>query len=336
MEEELSKPEAQASHTKTDAPIIEAEEPTGANSQPKREKHYGPRTCRICLEVIQPSFEMSAEGIMSGVLPQPRVQYISEDPSSGRLIRPCKCKGSQSYVHEGCLQEWRHADPGYGRRNYFECPTCKYAYRLERMRWSQWIGSTSTQVALTLAILLMTVFLLGFVADPIFNLYLDPVSTIAHPIEAIHEPALVLEDGEQWTWWEHLLKGLASLGLLGFIKVVFGMAPWHWHNIRNVVPGGGRGRRMGGAGRDRLESISWHLVLIGVIAFSIVSLFLLVPAIISSNTSQTAWQAVRAWSRRTLEKAGERVVDVHGEEDDEDDEPAVNPGPDTSESLKSQ
>lgn len=189
---------------------------------------------------------------------------------------------------------------------------------------------------MTLAILLMTVFLLGFVADPIFNLYLDPVSTIAHPIEAIHEPALVLEDGEQWTWWEHLLKGLASLGLLGFIKVVFGMAPWHWHNIRNVVPGGGRGRRMGGAGRDRLESISWHLVLIGVIAFSIVSLFLLVPAIISSNTSQTTWQAVRAWSRRTLEKAGERVVDVHGEEDDEDDEPAVNPGPDTSESLKSQ
>jgi hypothetical protein len=32
------------------------------------------------------------------------------------------------------------------------------------------------------------------------------------------------------------------------------------------------------------------------------------------------WKGVRAWSRRTLEKAGERVMDVPGITDDDDDE----------------
>lgn len=82
---------------------------------PKSHRYYAPRTCRICLEVVQPSFE-PLEGVSSIFNPAPKVQYISEDPGSGRLIRPCHCKGTGRYVHEGCLQEWRHADTRYGRR----------------------------------------------------------------------------------------------------------------------------------------------------------------------------------------------------------------------------
>lgn len=285
----------------------------GANNdgRPKRAKHYGPRTCRICLETVQPTTELPTEGILGSMAPAPRVQYISEDPSSGRLIRPCKCKGTQSYVHEGCLNEWRYADTSR-ERNYFKCPTCGYSYRIERMRWSQWVGSTTTQIVLTLLILWVTVFILGFAADPIFNLYLDPVGAITHPISTLTEPALVLEDEDEphWSLFEHLLKGLASLGLLGFLKIVFAMSPWHWYNMRNVVPRGGvRARGRGGiGGRDRLENISWHLVLIGVITFLI-----------------AVTKGVRAWTRRTLEKAGDRVIDVHGDDDEEEDEPAANP-----------
>jgi hypothetical protein len=36
------------------------------------------------------------------------------------------------------------------------------------------------------------------------------------------------------------------------------------------------------------------------------------------------WKGVRAWSRKTLEKAGERVADVQGEDDDFEEQP----GPD--------
>ena len=41
------------------------------------------------------------------------------------------------------------------------------------------------------------------------------------------------------------------------------------------------------------------------------------------NSIQTTWKFVRNWSRRTLEKASEQIVDVQGEDDDfeEDDEP---------------
>jgi len=230
--------------------------------------------------------------------PTPSVQYISQDPASGRLIRPCKCKGSQRYVHEGCLQAWRHADPSYGRRNFWECPTCKFRYRLERMKWSRWISSTATQVFLTLFILFMTVFVLGFVADPIINLYLDPVETLtSNPL--YETPAF---EDEETTWVEHLLKGLASLGLLGFVKAIFAMGPWQWFNIRNsgLLNAGSRSGR---TGRDRLESISWYLVAIGVLTFL-----------------WSVWKAVRAWSRKALEKAGERVADVQGDYDDDETE----------------
>lgn len=30
-----------------------------------------------------------------------------EDAESGKLISPCKCKGSQAVVHRNCLQKWR-------------------------------------------------------------------------------------------------------------------------------------------------------------------------------------------------------------------------------------
>lgn len=242
-----------------------------SDAPPKPQKHYGSRTCRICLEVVQPTFETGPEGLAGVVAPTPTVKYESEDPESGRLIRPCKCKGSQSYVHEACLQGWRHADPSYGRRNYFECPTCKYTYHLERMRWSKWIGSTMAQVVLTLLILWTTVFLLGYVAEPILKLYLDPVATLTtNPWTTFREPLLVLEEDEEWTWFEHLLKGFASLGLLGFVKAAFVMSPWDWFNVRWAVGGGGRARRRG-TGRERLEDISVTMIMIGVATFLYVS-----------------------------------------------------------------
>lgn len=241
---------------------------------PRRQKHYPPRTCRICLEVVPPAYETPPGGLSGMLSPAPQVIYTSQDPESGRLIRPCKCKGSQKYVHEGCLQAWRHADPAYGRRNFWECPTCKFRYRLERMRWSSWITSTLSQVVLTLLILFTTIFFLGFVADPIINLYVDPVRTLTtNPFSTKLDFVIPGLEEEEPTWMEHILKGFASLGLLGFIKVIFAMSPWQWYNLRNTgILGGGGGRNgRAGTGRDRLESISWWLIAVGVLTFLFVS-----------------------------------------------------------------
>lgn len=254
------------------SPPTEETHQTGREA-PRSQRHYRPRTCRICLEEVFPSFEPIQEGVARLINPAPKVSYISSDPASGRLIRPCKCRGSQAYVHEGCLQEWRHADPSYGRRTYFECPTCKFHYRLERIRWSRWLTSTTLQIAITIGILLTTIFILGFIADPIINLYLDPFDTITTTATGGKLPAITLEEDEDG-WGEHFIKGLASLGLLGFIKAFFAMGPWHWWNLRQggIIGGGGR-RRAGrqGGGRERLENISWMVVVIGALTFLYVS-----------------------------------------------------------------
>lgn len=229
---------------------------------------YLPRTCRICLEVVYPTTQPPSEHLPGFLQPKPRVTYESSDPESGRLLRPCKCRGSARYVHEGCLQQWRRADPALGRRNFWQCPTCGFQYRMERVTWARWISSTTTQIILTLLVLLLTVFLLGFVADPIINLYVDPVDTILGA--DIWESNTILDESdvrERATWVEHFLKGLASLGVLSFVKALLALSPWQWWNLRHS--GVMSGRR--NSGRSRVASISWLVVLVGVGTFLWVS-----------------------------------------------------------------
>lgn len=266
-EEHVNPPDNFGDHEPVEHPQEEGGEEHEANPPPQFQRHYSPRQCRICLEEVLPTYEPLTEGISSILNPSPSVKYISSDPSSGRLLRPCKCRGSQKYVHEGCLQEWRLADPAMGRRNYWECPTCKFRYRLERMKWSRYISSRLMQIVITLAIMLFTIFVFGFVADPIINLYLDPLDTITS-IPSGGIPAIQFED-EGGSWIEHFVKGLASLGLLGFVKVFFALGPFQWFNIRHNGLLGGHRRR--GGGRDRLEDISWTVVIIGVVTFLAVS-----------------------------------------------------------------
>lgn len=133
---------------------------------------------------------------------------------------------------------------------------------------SSTVSNPILQVLVTIAILFTTIFVFGFVADPIINLYLDPYDTIVSIPSG--GPAPIHFEDDEASWAEHFLKGLASLGLLGFVKVFFAMSPWHWWNLRQSgMLGGGRGR--GNTGRDRLENISWSLVLIGLVTFLYVS-----------------------------------------------------------------
>ncbi|KAF2768606.1 hypothetical protein EJ03DRAFT_246549, partial [Teratosphaeria nubilosa] len=258
-------------------------------------QHWRPRTCRICLEVVLPTFhtEETSLPIPEAMRPAPRVTYESPCGDGGRLIRPCKCKGSQKYVHEECLAAWRKQDP-LQKRNYFECPTCRYQYKLARLSWASYISSTTSQIGLTLVIFLSAIFVLGFVADPIINLYVDPISTITTaggPAGAIFF--------EEPTWAEHFLKGMASLGLLGFAKFLLTLSPWQWFNIRNSGVMVGRG----GTGRERVQGISWVAVVIGI-----------------ATVLWALWKGVRAWSRRVLENCGESVQDVPLADDDDDDD----------------
>lgn len=170
-------------------------------------------------------------------------------------------------------------------------------------------------MSLTLLIFIATIFLLGFIADPIINLYLDPYDTIVHSRDASGRD-LLNEDDSSWTL--HLMKGLASLGLLGFVKVLFTLSPWHWWNMRTSGMLGSHGRGgHGTTGRDRVANISWIVIILGAGTFLYVSAYAVMVVDFTKLTLQAVWKGVRAWSRRVLQKATERVVDVQGDEDED-------------------
>ncbi|KAJ6604575.1 hypothetical protein DFH09DRAFT_1123159 [Mycena vulgaris] len=55
-----------------------------------------------------------------------------EETALGRLIKPCLCKGSISFVHVKCLQRWRNSS--VTQSAFFSCPQCHYKYRFARTR----------------------------------------------------------------------------------------------------------------------------------------------------------------------------------------------------------
>lgn len=164
------------------------------------------------------------------------------------------------------------------------------------------LSSRWAQAGLTLFILLTSIFFLGFLADPILNLWVDPFGTVSDAvtsvvtdIEAIKEP-----DWEPpTTWGEHFLKGFFSLGLVGIFKSMIVVSPWHWWNLRGLM---GTGRRQG-TGRARVENIS--------LAFVIVGAFTALMGI---------WKGVKKLSERVLKNVSERVLDVGGDDGDVDDD----------------
>lgn len=120
---------------------------------------------------------------------------------------------------------------------------------------------------MTVGILFMTIFLLGFVADPIINMYFDPWSYLMPWASSRYhdygydEPA---------SWSEHFAKGFAGMGVIGFLKVLVA-SPFTYFRV------GGRGRARAGraaTGRDRVEQVGWVVIAIGVFTALSVSAFM--------------------------------------------------------------
>lgn len=214
----------------------------------------------------------------------PRVRYVSENPADGRLISPCHCKGSQKYVHEGCLQAWRHAQP-LAERNYWKCPTCGFEYRMQRLRWGRIVSNKAVRGLLTLLVFLATLFVLGFIADPLMDLWTDPVGMLVDTFVGLDDLDLddatkrrlhdvlgntqasgaAVADAAASTWWGHLFKGFLSLGIVGVVKTFLVVSPFTWWNLRGT--GFGRARRRAGGGRAQFESTGWIFIIVGAFTF---------------------------------------------------------------------
>jgi hypothetical protein len=98
-----------------------------------------------------------------------------EETTLGRLIKPCLCKGSISFVHVKCLQRWRKASTSA----FFSCPQCHYKYRFAR---TQIVGIATNPVVVgaistilfTILVLLssfITTFFMSWFEEPSDNYY---------------------------------------------------------------------------------------------------------------------------------------------------------------------
>lgn len=209
---------------------------------------------------------------------RPRVRYVDSDPDLGDLIKPCLCKGTRRYVHEGCLQELRlgmmRARGANWKQHYHQCDICHFKYRLERMWAARAIGNRINQLLLTLALLLLFAFALGFVADPVINYYLGPYTggfdasaLMKNPMDIRvgpphHQVDIKLSALQRSPWGQHFAKGTASLGALSFSTAIL-LSPWQWWSMRNaLLQGSGR---FGNTGRDRISGLSLVVILIGVV-----------------------------------------------------------------------
>lgn len=232
---------------------------------------------------------------------KPIVEYKNED-EYGRLIKPCLCRGSLRYIHELCLLRSRTENSR--KDSMWKCHECGHKFNFQKLTVQRWLSSKITVTSLTIVFMIFIVFLLGFIADPIINIYLDPYdSVIGHnAISDIWDELDVVTPGSRLVspWWGHFTKGFISMGLVGFMKMLF-LNPWQWINLRTS---GSWVSGRANTGRNRAVNISWIAVAIGL-ATAFVVFYKWVEAIV----------------QRQLQKLGNNIVDTNLPGDDDDLKP---------------
>ena len=56
---------------------------------------------------------------------------FEEETDNNKLIRPCKCKGTQRYIHYNCLMTWIQLNITNPNKRDF-CDICKYKFKIGR------------------------------------------------------------------------------------------------------------------------------------------------------------------------------------------------------------
>ncbi|SJX60295.1 uncharacterized protein SRS1_11609 [Sporisorium reilianum f. sp. reilianum] len=111
--------------------------------------------CRICLE--------SASSDSSG------------GESLGRLLSPCRCKGTMKYVHATCLDQWRAASARSS--SAVACDQCGAPYRFRKSKFVGLATSPTLLFIVSLFLFLLLIWTVGVVATLFMDIYDRPAAT---------------------------------------------------------------------------------------------------------------------------------------------------------------
>ncbi|KAI3786884.1 hypothetical protein L1987_40936 [Smallanthus sonchifolius] len=74
------------------------------------------------------SNEMKFDDVEAGTMAICRICLEWEGEKDDALISPCKCRGTQQFVHRACLDHWRSVKEGFA---FSHCTTCKAQFHLK-------------------------------------------------------------------------------------------------------------------------------------------------------------------------------------------------------------
>lgn len=272
---------------------------TPPESEPEQSWSYPTRTCRVCLEEVPATVTLYPPGLPPA-FQRPIVEYKNED-EYGRLVKPCRCRGGMRYIHELCLRRLRTESVRPG--SLWKCHQCGYKFNFNRLTVQRYLDSKFSSGILTVLVMLVIMFLLGFVADPILNLYADPYETIVGHEDVWQTVTVNDPRGSLSGWAQHFTKGMVSMGLLSFLRTMI-LNPFQWWNLRNTGFVASRVSGRSATGRDRAINISWIAVAMGIL-----------------SASYFFYKWVQTIIGKSLQRIGNNIVDTQLPGDDDDLKP---------------
>lgn len=102
------------------------------------------------------------------------LESSSGDDSLGRLLSPCKCKGTMKYVHSSCLDQWRAASARSS--SAVACDQCGAPYRFRKSKFVGIATSPTLLFVVSLVLFLLLIWSVGVVATLCMDLYDRPAA----------------------------------------------------------------------------------------------------------------------------------------------------------------
>lgn len=162
--------------------------------------------------------------------PRCRICYGENDTpeellESGPLISPCDCRGTQEYVHLGCLNRWRQI--GESTDTFWRCGLCKRAYDFHGGPFVAFCNSRAS----ALLVIMLFYFLLAWLSeshchDPLESyIYICKISTMLVGAsrmlgQALDDIALILDPLRLMSSAVAVLCVLLALSYNAFFNIV--------------------------------------------------------------------------------------------------------------------
>lgn len=84
-------------------------------------------------------------------------QMTQSEMPKMRLIKPCRCTGTQQHVHLICLNRWRETS----HSAHYACAVCHYTYKVRRTFIADWLMSEVGAIAVSIGFCVGTVVVTG-------------------------------------------------------------------------------------------------------------------------------------------------------------------------------